>query len=345
MSALDAPSRETPAADASPQRERWRRWGRYLLFALPLLAQVIALPALLVYWTLNPQDMASGGAWYSWVVVLALILAYFLVVQPWAQVGWGLRLAFPGALAAAAWVQAGWASGALCAAALAGGSWAIRRWAGGRRPAACLDLAVPLAGGVYFVAHGGAERILNYHHPSDSQRYALDIFRLNRLGMRAWGLFPRRLTRYAIYGASVLAPCEGVVTAAVDGLPEAAVRGERDFLHAAGNYVLIRCAGAPGGEPTYVGLAHLAPGSVCVRAGQRVARGDLIGRAGNSGNSTEPHLHIHAKMGGDPEDMLDGRGVAITFAGRFLCRNDLFRGQRAGGRQFLGSTGATAGPR
>ncbi|HZT74806.1 MAG TPA: hypothetical protein VE996_14265 [Terriglobales bacterium] len=77
------------SAGASLRRERWRRWGRYLLFALPLLAQVIALPALLVYWMLNPQGMASGGAWYSWVVVLALILAYFLVVQPWAQVGRG----------------------------------------------------------------------------------------------------------------------------------------------------------------------------------------------------------------------------------------------------------------
>jgi hypothetical protein len=63
-------------------------------------------------------------------------------------------------------------------------------------------------------------------------------------------------------------------------------------------------------------------GSVTAQKGATVSGGDEVGRAGNSGNTTQPHLHIHAVRPG--EDMLKGRGVPITLDGDFPTRNSLF---------------------
>ena len=74
----------------------------------------------------------------------------------------------------------------------------------------------------------------------------------------------------------------------------------------AGNHVLIESRG------TFVALCHLQQNSVHVRAGQTMTVGDPIGRCGNSGNSTEPHVHIQA---GDSADFDRAEAVPITFAG------------------------------
>jgi murein DD-endopeptidase MepM/ murein hydrolase activator NlpD len=62
-----------------------------------------------------------------------------------------------------------------------------------------------------------------------------------------------------------------------------------------GNHVIIDIGGG-----YYAFYAHLKPGSIRVREGQRVKRGDVIGLVGNSGNSTEPHLHFHISDGNSP---------------------------------------------
>jgi murein DD-endopeptidase MepM/ murein hydrolase activator NlpD len=69
-------------------------------------------------------------------------------------------------------------------------------------------------------------------------------------------------------------------------------------------------------------LAHLRQNSLTVAPGQVIAAGDLLGRVGNSGNTSEPHLHVHAIRTGSG-DMRDGEPVPFTFANRFLIRNDL----------------------
>jgi murein DD-endopeptidase MepM/ murein hydrolase activator NlpD len=67
-----------------------------------------------------------------------------------------------------------------------------------------------------------------------------------------------------------------------------------------------------------VELAHLREGSLRVAPGQSLAAGDLIGAVGNSGNTTEPHLHVHAVDA-------HGAGVPIAFDGRAPVRNLLYR--------------------
>lgn len=67
----------------------------------------------------------------------------------------------------------------------------------------------------------------------------------------------------------------------------------------------------------HIYLAHMQKGSVKLTSGDRVEVGETIGKVGNSGNTTEPHLHIHAEI--------DGEGVPILFDGKFLVRNSLVK--------------------
>lgn len=129
------------------------------------------------------------------------------------------------------------------------------------------------------------------------------------------GLQPTELSAYVIYGVPVYAPCTGVVEVAIDGLPDMPVP-QMDREHMAGNHVLLRCAGAD------VLLGHLQPGSIKVKAGDQVAVGQLVGAVGNSGNTGEPHLHIHAQQAGTALEPISGSPLPIRLNGRFLVRND-----------------------
>ena len=186
---------------------------------------------------------------------------------------------------------------------------------GRRLSTPALELTFPLRGGTYYVAQGGSSRLVNIHVISPSQRYALDILKLNAAGSRARGLYPADPKRYAVFGAEVVSPCDGVVAAVEDGFADLSPP-ERDPEHRAGNHVAIECDGAT------IYLAHLMKGSISVRSGERVHRGQALGRVGNSGNTTEPHLHIHAEEGSYPGQFSGKRGIPMRFSGRFLVRND-----------------------
>ncbi|MFN8130069.1 MAG: M23 family metallopeptidase [Solirubrobacteraceae bacterium] len=121
------------------------------------------------------------------------------------------------------------------------------------------------------------------------EMFAIDWVRL--AGGRAHRGDGTRNTDWNFYGAPVYAVADGTVVSAVDGLPDIPpftanpnLRGPKDYP---GNNVQIRIR--PG---VYAGYAHLQTGSVRVRPGQRVQAGQMIGRVGNSGNTTGPHLHF-----------------------------------------------------
>lgn len=188
-----------------------------------------------------------------------------------------------------------------------------------------VELEFPLRDGVYVVGQGGNNPLVSYHNVHPEQRYALDILAVDAWGRRAAGWSPADLDRYVIYGQPLYSPCDGVVVRAVNDLPDLAPP-DADREHPAGNHVVIRCQGVD------VVLAHMQQGSVSVREGDAVKAGDRIGAVGNSGNTTEPHLHIHAvattldRVPGDAtEATASGAGVPIRFDGRFLARNALIR--------------------
>ena len=150
--------------------------------------------------------------------------------------------------------------------------------------------------GAWYVGQGGG-RLLNHHFQVPEQRGALDILQVGASGSRRGAA--DRLDSYLAYGAEVYAPCDGKVISAVDGV-EDQVPGVIRYGPLYGNHVFIDT-----GSET-VKLGHLRPGTVAVTPGQSVRTGDLLGEVGNSGNSTEPHLHIHAER--------DGVGLDLGFA-------------------------------
>jgi len=188
---------------------------------------------------------------------------------------------------------------------------------GYRTPDGAVDLASPLQG-THVVLNGGVSPFTNGHFRIHPQDYALDILGVNAFGARA-SLFGsgRDLESYVIYGEPIFSPCNGKISVTADGLPDH-IPPARDTENLAGNHVLIDCGDFE------VLVAHLRQNSVQVTVGEVVAVGDPLGEVGNSGNTSEPHLHIHAERGGEPGVILDGQAVPITIDGRFLVRNSVF---------------------
>jgi murein DD-endopeptidase MepM/ murein hydrolase activator NlpD len=151
-----------------------------------------------------------------------------------------------------------------------------------------VPLGPPFRRGTWRVAWGGDTRALNHHIDHASQRRALDLVVADEAGTthRAAG---RRNEDYAAYGEDVVAVADGRVAQVVDGVPDN-VPGETNTLFVPGNLIVLEHA--PDRFSVY---AHLIPGSPKVRVGQRVRRGQLLGRCGNSGNSSEPHLHFQVQ--------------------------------------------------
>lgn len=174
-----------------------------------------------------------------------------------------------------------------------------------------LPFRVP-AEGEWFVFNGGPDEETSHSWDLVSQRYAHD-FVVADGDLRRWrdGTEGRELGDYLCYGEPVLSPADGVVAAVEDGIRDAPRPGtgwlDPTARHIAGNHVVIEHA-----EDEYSFLAHLVPGSIPVRVGERVSRGQEVGRCGNSGNSSEPHLHFQVQ---DRAGFFEAAGLPVAFDG------------------------------
>lgn len=162
-------------------------------------------------------------------------------------------------------------------------------------------LQLPFSG-EWYVYWGGRTLEDNYHASDAGQRFAMDMLILR--GGRSHEGDPSSLASYHCWGEPVLAPADGVVVRAVDGLPDQAI-GTVDTENPAGNHVVIDL-----GNDEYAFLAHLQQNSVSVVKGDRVVSGQKIGHCGNSGNSSEPHLHFHLQSS---PDLGRGHGLPAQF--------------------------------
>jgi hypothetical protein len=164
----------------------------------------------------------------------------------------------------------------------------------------------PLRGGTWLTANGpnaatGHRRALITAEatPTIAQRFAIDYLQVDDSGRSFVGDRLRNENYYA-QGEEAIAVADGVVAATKDGIPEnnpgVNSRAVPITLETVGgNFVILDI-----GKGHYAFYAHLQPGSLRVRVGDRVRRGQVVGLVGNSGNSTEPHLHFHVMDGTSP---------------------------------------------
>ncbi len=178
--------------------------------------------------------------------------------------------------------------------------------------------------GIWYVGSGAS--LHTGHRWGVPEEFALDIAKIGESGL-SHKRDGTRFDDYYAYGADVLAAADGRVISATDDQPEdpsamqhpnetqeayfarlQKEQGERlakGLMAITGNYVML-----DHGKNEYSLYAHLQPGSVRVHAGDQVKGGDVIGKLGSSGNSTEPHLHFHVC---DKPDPLLCSGIPVDF--------------------------------
>jgi len=130
----------------------------------------------------------------------------------------------------------------------------------------------------------------------DAQRYAIDWMRLDDQGRFVHG-DPAKVESYTAYGADVIAVADATVVDALDELDDQVPGQLPDpstitVRTVDGNHVVLDL-----GRGFYAFYAHLQKGSVRVHVGNKVKRGQLLGKLGNSGNTSAPHLHFHVMKG------------------------------------------------
>jgi hypothetical protein len=142
----------------------------------------------------------------------------------------------------------------------------------------------------------------------EGERYAIDFVQMTTAGRITEGS-NKVLGDYPFYGDEVLSATAGKVVGVVDRLPDGPIDFElppREAGDAGGNHVVVAMGGG-----RYAFYAHLVPGSVRVKVGQRVRPGDVLGLLGNSGNSNAPHLHFQLMDGPSP---LGAEGIPYRFS-------------------------------
>ncbi|MCW3120988.1 MAG: peptidase [Flavipsychrobacter sp.] len=163
-----------------------------------------------------------------------------------------------------------------------------------------IDLPVT---GEWNVAWGGDTREQNMHVDVPAQKNAFDMLKFDKDGSSHKGDGNVNEDYYA-FGQKIMAPCDAEVVFAVDGIKDNKP-GVCNPSFIPGNSLMLKTA-----NDEYMLLAHFKQYTIKVDQGDRVKKGQLLGYCGNSGNSTEPHLHFHIE---NIEDMNMALGVKCYF--------------------------------
>jgi Peptidase family M23 len=190
-----------------------------------------------------------------------------------------------------------------------------------------VEISLPFAG-LWLAMNSPARRVPSHGTDLFAQRYAIDFVgvdsRHRTADRRDWRTFlaTEPPERFVAFGRPILAPGDGVVVEAHDGeidhagrrtpvtlvpyLLGQAARARQGVAAIAGNHLIIELR--DGGA--FVVLVHLRAGSLRVGPGDRVAVGQQVAACGNSGNSTQPHVHVQVM---DSPDLAVARGLPMAF--------------------------------
>lgn len=163
------------------------------------------------------------------------------------------------------------------------------------------EYALPFEGD-WFVFWGGENVLVNYHYEVEIQRYAYDFIQAKENYSYKGDQLKNK--SYYAFGKNILSPADGTIVSVVNDIKDNEPVGVMNPNQATGNNVVID----HGGE--YSHLAHLKKGSITVKPGDKVKKGDIIGLTGNSGNTSEPHLHFQIS---DGVDLFNSRSIPVRW--------------------------------
>jgi len=176
-------------------------------------------------------------------------------------------------------------------------------------------IAPPLRGRGWIVGNGCCESLTSHRAAllpvngrlANGERFAIDFIQVQPNGMLTTGPLTE-LNSYPFFGDEVISSTAGKVARVVEGLPETppGALPPSTAAGASGNWVSVAV-----GDGRYLLYAHLQPGSIKVKVGDRVRVGQLLGLLGSSGNSNAPHLHFQMMDGPTP---VDSNGLPYRFS-------------------------------
>lgn len=153
------------------------------------------------------------------------------------------------------------------------------------------------------VIWGGDTKELNYHVENEAQKNAFDLV-ITDQKKNSFRTNGKTNEDYYAFGKDILSPCDGEVILVVDGIKDN-IPGKMNPIYVPGNTVVLKTK-----NNEYIFLAHFKQHSIVVKQGQKINQGQLLGQCGNSGNSSEPHLHFHLQ---NREDMTEATGIKCYF--------------------------------
>jgi murein DD-endopeptidase MepM/ murein hydrolase activator NlpD len=163
-------------------------------------------------------------------------------------------------------------------------------------------LILPLKG-EWTVVWGGDTKEQNYHVEHQAQKNAFDFIITDDKG-KSFKTNGQTNEDYYAFGKDLISPCDGEVVLVVDGVKDN-VPGTLNPIYVPGNTVIVKTK-----NNEYLFFAHFKQHSVKVKEGQKIKQGELLGLCGNSGNSSEAHLHFHIQ---NTEDMNVATGIKCYF--------------------------------
>lgn len=155
----------------------------------------------------------------------------------------------------------------------------------------------------WYTFWGGDTEEQNYHVTSKAQRNAYDFVIRNEQN-KSFKTNGKSNEDYYCFGKPIYAPCDGTVINSIDTVHDNNP-GDMNPARLTGNSLLIQTR-----AKEYILLAHFKQYGVLVKTGQKIKKGQLIGYCGNSGNSSEPHLHMHVM---DGPSLRQASGIKCTF--------------------------------
>jgi murein DD-endopeptidase MepM/ murein hydrolase activator NlpD len=169
------------------------------------------------------------------------------------------------------------------------------------------NLILPFKG-EWTVFWGGDTKEQNYHLESEAQKNAFDIVITDKNG-KSFKTDGKTNEDYYAFGKDLIAPCDAEVVLSVDGVKDN-IPGELNPIYVPGNTVILKTE-----NNEFLFFAHFKQNSIVVKQGQKVKQGELLGLCGNSGNSSEAHLHFHIQ---NIEDMNKATGAKSYFSEIFV---------------------------